>query len=86
MNWKKLRNCFPVTKSYVYLDHASMSPLSNNVFKALNDFQLKRHMAGRDFTSWWQEAERVRHKLAALIGAEAERLLLLNRPLMESIL
>lgn len=74
MNWKKLRNCFPVTKSYVYLDHASMSPLSNNVFEALNDFQLKRHMAGRDFTSWWEETERVRHKLAALIGAEAEEI------------
>lgn len=69
-----MRDFFPITKRCVYLDHGSMSPLPISVFNALQKFHLDRHLYGRDFASWWEQAERVRGKLAALIGAEAEEI------------
>ena len=37
INWSRYRSEFPVTKRYIYFNHAAVSPLSTRVLKAINE-------------------------------------------------
>lgn len=73
-DWEALRKLFPVTERCVYLDNGSLSPLALPVFEAANRFLEYRRDVGRDFASWWETADRVRGKLAKLLGADASEI------------
>lgn len=74
IDWEALRKLFPVTERCVYLDNGSLSPLALPVYEAVDRFLEYRRDVGRDFTSWWETADRVREKLAKLLGADASEI------------
>lgn len=67
------RDEFPVTKNYVYLDHAGVAPVSLRVKKAVEEFVSDATEFGAfNYTFWTKRVEEIRKKSAALIGAEPE--------------
>ena len=38
IDWDAVRKEFPVTENYIYFNHAGVSPLSNRVVKAVEDY------------------------------------------------
>ncbi len=67
------RDEFPVTRNYVYLDHAGVAPVSLRVKRAVEEFISDATESGAfNYTSWTKRVEEIRRKSAALIGAESE--------------
>jgi cysteine desulfurase/selenocysteine lyase len=70
MNWNELRNHFPVTRKYVFLNHAGVSPLPEVSMKAVYDYVRSAGEEGSEAISRWVgRQESVRSRLAQLIGA-----------------
>lgn len=66
-----LRALFPITRHYVYLNHAAVGPLSTRSLEAIQRFlQEATTEAGVKWMAWMQEAERVRRQAARLINAK----------------
>lgn len=65
---------FPITKEYIYLDNAAMSPLPNRVRDSIASFHEYRSLHGAAFGAWWDEVEVVRGKVAALIGSHIDEI------------
>src|SRR5690606_21388130 len=65
---------FDGIQSMIYLDHAVMSPLPNRVKQALIDFHRFRAERGAAFAKWWSQVEKVRVKVAHLIGAQPDEI------------
>ncbi len=76
LNLKSLesyRDEFPVTKNYVYLDHAGVAPVSLRVKRAVEEFISDATEFGAfNYTSWTKRGEEIRKTSAALIGAKPE--------------
>ncbi|MFT9848828.1 aminotransferase class V-fold PLP-dependent enzyme [Aneurinibacillus sp. REN35] len=65
---------FPITREYIYLDNAAMSPLPTRVRDSIASFHEFRSLHGAAFDAWWDEVEMVRSKVAALIGSHPDEI------------
>jgi cysteine desulfurase / selenocysteine lyase len=73
------RHLFPVTKRYVYLNHASVSPLSTPVCGAMRNVLdgVSEH-ADRKFGEWEQEISLARGAAARLVNAQPDQIAFLR--------
>ena len=70
--WQKWRNEFPVTETYIYMNHAGVAPLSRRVRDAMSDFITDATIHGAVHADDWAEAaEACRVAAAQLINANA---------------
>jgi cysteine desulfurase / selenocysteine lyase len=69
-----LRDLFPITKRYNYLNHAAVSPLPTPTLEAV-EAQLKdvQENGSVNFQSWISVKEQARRLLAGLLGARPEQ-------------
>ncbi len=75
MNLNNYRSQFPVTKNYIFLNHAAAAPLSLRVVKAVTDFyQECANQATLDYFKWVENVETVRKSAADLINADADEI------------
>jgi cysteine desulfurase / selenocysteine lyase len=66
------RDLFPVTRSWTYLQNASIGPLSTRVMEAVQQHLLAHASAGtEDYPSWLEMTESIRARAGALINAPA---------------
>jgi len=71
MLFEKWRTEFPVSKSYVYMNHAGVAPLSHRVMDAMNNFLEDATINGAvNVDSWVETAEICRSLAANLINAD----------------
>ncbi|MBI4373114.1 MAG: aminotransferase class V-fold PLP-dependent enzyme, partial [Candidatus Omnitrophica bacterium] len=79
VDWKKIRQDFPITKRFTYLDHASASPMPRPVYEAaLRYYHELIGFADFSWNHWISRREEVRRKAAELIGAEPEEIAFTN--------
>ena len=70
--WQKWRSEFPVTETYVYMNHAGVAPLSRRVREAMAGFIDDATFHGAVYADDWAEtAEVCRLAAAQLINADA---------------
>ena len=70
--WQKWRSEFPVTESYIYMNHAGVAPLSQRVRDAMAGFIEDATFNGAVHADDWAEtAEKCRAAAAQLINADA---------------
>jgi selenocysteine lyase/cysteine desulfurase len=73
VDWHQIRRQFPVLRDWVYLNTATFGPVPQCAVDAsLAHFRHRDEQACLDFLDWFTDADRVRRKAAALIGAEAD--------------
>lgn len=69
------REEFPVTKDYVYLDHAGVAPVSLRVKRALESFLNEASESGMfNYKSWMDGVQEIRKKSAILVAADPEEI------------
>lgn len=73
--WDDLRKDFPALERQIYLNAAATSPIPRPVHDAAVAFYREIGEAGdRPWDAWLERQERVREKVAAFIGAEADEI------------
>jgi selenocysteine lyase/cysteine desulfurase len=73
--WARARSFFPVTRDWVYLDHAGVAPISTRVAEALRHYADRATRDGAtDYAFYEAEVARVRTRAARLLGAEADEI------------
>ncbi|HKP10453.1 MAG TPA: aminotransferase class V-fold PLP-dependent enzyme, partial [Blastocatellia bacterium] len=66
----RIRSLFPVTETYVYLNHAAVSPLSTRVRDAMNHLVNDVTLNGSaNYADWLDAYERARASAARLVNA-----------------
>src|SRR5262245_8071141 len=79
MNWAQLRDEFPVTARWAFLDHAAVSPLPRRTAQALADYAADMSANGSTAVGGWVErTEETRHSLAQLLHCDPLELALLK--------
>jgi len=69
--WQKWRNEFPVTETYIYMNHAGVAPLSRRVQEAMAGFIENATFHGAVYADDWAEtAEACRFAAAQFINAD----------------
>lgn len=69
------RREFPVTDSYIYLDHAGVAPVPLRVGEAVAEFLKEASSMGFvGYSQWMERVERVRGLSARLVGAESDEI------------
>ena len=80
MTFDETRAAFPVLEQFAYLNAGSLGPLSRGTIDAMDERNRFDHEHGRGGKRWYESMfelrKRVREKLAAVIGAPADRLAL----------
>jgi cysteine desulfurase/selenocysteine lyase len=73
IDWDYLRCDFPLTKKYVYLANAAISPIPIPVYRAISEFYqgLVNH-GGTMWNKWISKMEETRDLYCKFIGAESE--------------
>lgn len=72
---ERYRREFPVTDSYVYLDHAGVAPVPLRVGEAVAEFLREASEMGfAGYSRWMERVERVRRLSAGLVGAEIDEI------------
>jgi selenocysteine lyase/cysteine desulfurase len=75
MSLESYRGEFPVTKNYVYLDHAGVATVSLRVNRAVEKFITEAAESGAfSYKLWMDRVEEIRKKSTLLIGAELEEI------------
>ena len=70
MDLSVYRSEFPITESYIYLNHASVSPLPRRVVRAMNDFAEDVMLNGTAHTASWSQCySGLRSAAARLLAA-----------------
>lgn len=73
MNIEQLRDEFPITKTRIYLDNASLSPLPRRVVAAAqHELQDRSERGVNGFWDWLATVDRTRTSIARLIGAHED--------------
>ncbi len=68
---EEIRQLFPVTQNYIYMNHAAVGPLSTRSIRATQSFLDEASRAGGlKWPAWMKEAERTRAQAARLIKAK----------------
>jgi cysteine desulfurase/selenocysteine lyase len=66
---------FPVTKKFVYLDHAAVAPLSRRVKDTVNKFLTEAtESAFFKYSHWMDRVEEIRGDCAGLVGSERDEI------------
>lgn len=74
-NKSEIRKLFPVTKNYIYLDHAAVAPVSLKAVETAGEFLSETSTrAGFAYEEWGEKIEKVRENFARLIGSSAEEI------------
>ena len=74
-DWDSLRQLFPVTKNYIYLNHAGVSPLSTHTQSAMKVFLKEATENGYANSQMWAETiESCRQYAAKLINADPDEI------------
>jgi selenocysteine lyase/cysteine desulfurase len=69
------RDEFPITKSFVYLDHAGVAPISLRVKRTVERFLTEAAEAGIfNYQDWMDRVREVRVTCASLIGSQPEEI------------
>jgi len=69
------RREFPVTDSYIYLDHAGVAPVPLRAGEAVAEFLKEASSMGfAGYSGWMEKVERVRGLSARLVGAESDEI------------
>jgi len=76
MSIEEARSKLPVTREYVYLDHAAVGPLPNFVVYAVGSFTEDKRYGGLFWNSWEDKAEKGRQVIAELLNARREEIAL----------
>ena len=75
VDWKEIRKDFPVTRKWLYLDHASAGPLPRPVYEegvaCLKEYHC---LSDLSFDRWVRRREEVRGEVARLIGARPDEI------------
>ncbi|HEX8397309.1 MAG TPA: aminotransferase class V-fold PLP-dependent enzyme [Pyrinomonadaceae bacterium] len=76
---EEIRRLFPITKEYIYLNSAAVSPPPTNAIEALNE-QLRdvQTYGSRNYRQWVGRKESCRRLLAGLINARTEQIAFLR--------
>lgn len=75
MNLAEIRNLFPITQQYTYLNHASVAAPPRPVVEAMSRYLVERGMGGSDALICWDDsAERIRQAVAHFIGAHRDEI------------
>ena len=75
MDWNALRAQFPVTKDYVFVNHAAVAPIPAAGEEALRDFARSVALQGSEAVPQWvTRQDETRSKMAALIGSQPEEI------------
>lgn len=75
IDWKGIREEFPVTKKYIYLNHAAVSPLSRRTFRAMQDFLEDATQNGAVNAPLWDETiQACRQNVAKLLNAYVDEI------------
>lgn len=78
MNIEKIREDFPVTKEYVYLNNAATSPMPRPVIEAMGRYSYTRKSGMLNFSEWSQVEEETRKLLAKILHAKKEEIALVG--------
>lgn len=74
-SWQELRDDFPATKSYVYLNAAAASPTPRPVAEAVQGFYRDLEQSGDvRWDAWLERVEAIRARVAAFIGADPDEI------------
>ncbi len=74
-DWARIRSEFPVTKQYIYLNHAAVSPLSRPVREAMRGFLDDATFHGAVHArQWYRTIQQCRTSAAQLINASADEI------------
>jgi selenocysteine lyase/cysteine desulfurase len=69
------RSEFPITKHYVFLDHAGVAPISMRVKKAVERFTIEALEVGlSNYKLWMDRVEEIRSNCAKLINADRDEI------------
>ena len=72
---ENFRKEFPITNSFIYLDHAGVSPVSIRVKNTITEFLGQASgQTGFDYASWGERIEEIRASCAELVGAQADEI------------
>jgi cysteine desulfurase/selenocysteine lyase len=75
----RIRELFPVTRRYAYLNHASCAALPRPVVEAMTGYLTERQLSGSEAMASWDESlERVRRLAARFIGAHRDEIVFTN--------
>ena len=76
-NWDAMRSQMPVSRQWVYLDHAAVAPLSNRARDAVLQWSTQAAETGDvSWPIWADQVEQIRQLVAATIHAEPEEIAL----------
>src|SRR5881394_4349068 len=79
VNWSEVRERFPVTQRFAYLNSAAAGPVSGASRAAAAGYYEKMMRDGDvHWNRWLADREAVRQKIANFINAEAEEIALTN--------
>ncbi len=68
--FEEIRALFPTTNSIVYANTAARNLISEPVNRAITEYLQERQMGTADKSKWFVKVEKVRDKMAKLIGAD----------------
>ncbi len=72
---ERIREEFPITKSFIYLDHASMGPMPERAVQATERFvRSLQSECNLKEQEWYEMRERSRGKAAKLVGSESSEI------------
>ena len=72
-DWAALRNLFPALNTWAHLNTAAFGPIPSTGVQAISEhFRAREESAALDFLTWFERLDRIRGKIARLIGAEAD--------------
>ena len=72
-DWTAVRELFPALKSWAHLNSAAFGPIPSTGVQAMQDhFRARDESVALDFLTWFDRLDRIRAKIARLIGAEAD--------------
>jgi selenocysteine lyase/cysteine desulfurase len=80
IDWDELRRReFPVTRSWVYLDHAAVAPLPRRSAAMIREWADEQERNGViHWPQWEEKLERIRDGVAAFIGADRDEIAFVN--------
>lgn len=72
MDWEAVRNEFPITRNYNFLNHAAVSPISRRCSAAVRHYL--EHLENNSYIrgGFYKLADRVRTQIASLIGSDPD--------------
>ncbi|CAN5166053.1 hypothetical protein BH18ACI2_BH18ACI2_01320 [soil metagenome] len=75
IDWRRVRQDFPVTERLAYLNSAGAGPLSRQVYEAAISFYRDTLESGdARWFEWLERRERARAQVARLINAEPDEI------------